>query len=556
MWWINKFGSISGPYSDEQIRRGIRQNQFTKLNKISSDRQTWMRLDETEFWNPMSQKPEEMKLPDFASRYERPGGALGDYAAKPAAESGRGVLASDGAPVVVAKKVCRAFTRPGPGLLIGGAVVVGCVVLACVLFAVLHEGEGATPTPTNLISSPKVAIVSTDLDASNFEKIKKRVVLIHAKDGVGTGFLVKMNGKKYVMSNDHVVRSVATPEMVLVDGTRLELGAFSVARDRDLARFEVDYSGECFEMGEKIPNNGDEVWIYGNSQGDDVITSLKGTITGVGSRVIKVDADFVPGNSGSPILEEGKVVGVASYLKNGDRGKDWTTKDTQFDQVRRFGIRPVNVEWVSINRYEYERECAKLKEIEVYWNYLRDYLICDNVTDEQYKTLYLVHKDIDHKYFNGVDGAAFHEMLMELSKSYARQKNSWSKWQDIRRNRSALIDRLNKAIGSNDLTLEDGKKVLTEFDADNKVDEAWENVKTKHRDFNAKRKEALLMAREFLTKDKWHCPLIEHGYSSENRLDSVDWYLEATQYFLDQNAQKLKDLNKKLETLEGHEDED
>ena len=546
MWWINKFGSVSGPYSDEQVQRGIKQNQFTRLNKISSDQQTWTRLDETAFWNPTSQKPDDLELPDFTK------GKAKLQMNRPGAPTELDIPSEDFARPVEGEPIQKKgiLQKHKTAILVSGGVILGCIALMSVFLLTLSGGGRKDPNGGGQTNQTNIA-------AADFETIKKRVVLIHAKEGSGTGFLVKMNGKKYVMSNDHVVRSSSTPEMILVDGTKLRLGAFSVARDRDLARFEVDYPGECFEFSDKIPNNDDEIWIYGNSQGDDVITSLKGHVTGVGSKVIKVDAEVVGGNSGSPILDkEGKVVGVASYLKNGDRGKDWTTKDTQFDQVRRFGVRASNVEWVSINRYEYERECAKLKEIEVYWNYLRDYLICDNVTDEQYKTLYLVHKDIDHKYFNGVEGAAFHEMLMELSKSYVRQKNSWSKWQDIRRNRSALTDRLSKAIGSNDLTFEDGKNVLTEFDADNKVDEAWENVKTKHRDFNAKRKEALLMAREFLTKDKWHCPLIEHGYSSENRLDSVDWYLEATQYFLDQNAQKLKDLNKKLETLEGHEDED
>ena len=52
MWWINKFGNVTGPYSDEQIRKGIRSNQFTKLNKISEDRQSWIRLDQREFWRP------------------------------------------------------------------------------------------------------------------------------------------------------------------------------------------------------------------------------------------------------------------------------------------------------------------------------------------------------------------------------------------------------------------------------------------------------------------------------------------------------------------------
>ena len=191
-----------------------------------------------------------------------------------------------------------------------------------------------------------------------------------------------------------------------------------------------------------------------------------------------------------------------------------------------------------------------------YWDYLTDYLICQDVSEERYKTLTLEHKDVYRKSFSGADGAGFHEMLTEVSKAYARQGNSWSKWKELVHDRGALIDELNKAIGKNELTQENGEKALAKFDEDRKTESMWENVKIKHRDFNAKRKEALLMARNFLTRNTWRCPLMEHGYSTEDIRESADWYLNGIQYFLDQNAQKLKDLNKQLRTLEGKDDEE
>ena len=60
------------------------------------------------------------------------------------------------------------------------------------------------------------------------------------------------------------------------------------------------------------------------------------------------------------------------------------------------------------------------------------------------------------------------------------------------------------------LTREEGEKVLNELGQKGKT--AWEDVKSKSRAFNAKRKEALLLARSFLTEVEWQNPLMQHGY--------------------------------------------
>ena len=539
MWWINKFGSVSGPYSDEQVQRGIKQNQFTRLNKISSDQQTWTRLDETAFWNPTSQKPDDLELPDFTK------GKAKLQMNRPGAPTELDIPSEDFARPVEGEPIQKEgiLQKHKTAILVSGGVILGCIALMSVFLLTLSGGGRKDPNGGGQTNQTNIA-------AADFETIKKRVVLIHAKEGSGTGFLVKMNGKKYVMSNDHVVRSSSTPEMILVDGTKLRLGAFSVARDRDLARFEVDYPGECFEFSDKIPNNDDEIWIYGNSQGDDVITSLKGHVMGVGSKVIKVDAEFVHGNSGSPILDkEGKVVGVASYLKNGDRGKDWTTKDTQFDQVRRFGVRASNVEWVSVNRSNYEEDNRKFVEFRTYWKALVNYLVCDAVSADDFKTLKLVQLDIERKNFSN-EGLAFHEMLLALSKSYAQSEGNQNKFVRMIKNRDELIDTLKKAIANEETTREKAEKVLADYDA--KQQEQWEKVKAKLRDFNSKRKEALLMARDYLRNNNWACPLMEYGYSdsAEDFVGSIDWYQQIIDVQLDLNAEKLKDLNKKWRTID------
>ena len=67
MWWINKFGSISGPYSDEQIRKLVQTNRLTRLHKVSQDKMAWTQLDQTIFWKRTLSRPAEMELPETAA---------------------------------------------------------------------------------------------------------------------------------------------------------------------------------------------------------------------------------------------------------------------------------------------------------------------------------------------------------------------------------------------------------------------------------------------------------------------------------------------------------
>ena len=98
-----------------------------------------------------------------------------------------------------------------------------------------------------------------------------------------------------------------------------------------------------------VPDIGESIAILGNSDGRGVVTEIRGHILGVGPQQIEVDAPFVIGNSGSPVLNRaGRVVGVASYLRNCRDNSDWSKKNTRYNGIRRFAIRLSGIRWIAM----------------------------------------------------------------------------------------------------------------------------------------------------------------------------------------------------------------
>ncbi len=579
MWWVNKFGSISGPYSDEQIRKLVQTNRLTRLHKISADKMTWMRLDESAFWGRTVSSPEDIELPSATLPGLKIGGDAKVVEASLGGLPGQKIV-GNGSPEMkspegnLSQRVHYTHeSRRIPTFRRRVYVVAGiCVAIVFIIGISFLIGR-------NKFGRGDIEIGKTDVEEKNvppvvpptkgetkqkpdkakdgvtFESVKLKVAIIQCEGGTGTGFFLRFDGKTYLVTNEHVARSPKTPVVTLIDGSTVRLGDLSIAEDRDLARYEVDGKYESFVIADNAPNNGDPVWVFGNSSGEGVITTLHGRVKGVGSLRLETDAEFVPGNSGSPIVDaEGKVIGVAAMLKNGAGGKDWTTAGTEFDRVRRFGIRFTGVRWNPIEKGDFERECAEMEAFEAYWELLIPYLLCMDVSDEECAKLKLRQRDVDRKLF-GAHDEGFHDMLVDLSNALAGQDKSWSSWRSVLQRRDALVKELNAAIAAGDLSYNNAVKTLDDFDRKNDI--RWEKVKARHREFIAKRKEALLMARTFLTTRKWGNPCIRHGYGADDKRGSVEWYLEGVQFFLDQNAQKLKDINAVLKQLEkGDEDEE
>jgi len=194
------------------------------------------------------------------------------------------------------------------------------------------------------------------------------LVIVRTSSGSGSGFVVQTGNRTYVISNEHVLRG-QNPVFQTMDGRDLAFSTIEIAQDRDLVRVPIKaFEGTPLQLSDQLPNFGDPVTVYGNSGGQAVVTRIEGKVQGVGPDRIEVDAKFIPGNSGSPILDAaGRVTAVATYMTSPRWGSDWVFKGTRFTQPRRFGIRMTDTtKWNSISLKEYQQQVGLLGDFDTF----------------------------------------------------------------------------------------------------------------------------------------------------------------------------------------------
>ncbi len=148
--------------------------------------------------------------------------------------------------------------------------------------------------------------------------------------GSGTGFLI---GKNRFLTNAHVV-SNATRILIrtTTDPEPHPARIIHIAHDCDLALIEAE-DGAHFEKLKPlafggIPKLNTEVIAIGYPIGGDRMSVTRGVVSRIDFRpyshtsvdshlCIQVDAAINPGNSGGPVVQDGKVVGVAFQGFNG-----------------------------------------------------------------------------------------------------------------------------------------------------------------------------------------------------------------------------------------------
>ncbi len=237
-----------------------------------------------------------------------------------------------------------------------------------------------TPTPTTPKVSDKVTRAANRTLSNarsipvNFNSCKDKLVAIgnDRRTAGGVGFLVKMDGKTYFVTNEHIARGPDEwfRNLYLMNGTRLEFGSFEVAEGQDLVRMEVKEPLPAFEISTEEPKMEARVVLFGNTARNGTMMESAGQIQAVGAFRLDLDAirNVGAGHSGSPVLDEdGRVVGTFAYMAKDamrDSGeKDWGSQAPRVSGVRQGTIRLGGMKWHPVAWEKYREQVETLNDV-------------------------------------------------------------------------------------------------------------------------------------------------------------------------------------------------
>lgn len=210
-------------------------------------------------------------------------------------------------------------------------------------FPLVLAPEGSPLLPPGSASTPR-PIPTPSLDAGEFVKANRgNFVFVKGADGAGSGFMARMSGINYLVTNARVAASSRGAIFKTMDDKPIQPGTPAIAIGHDICRVAVSFEGKPLEALERVNEQaavGDEVIVLGDAEGAGVIKTIKGRITRFDKNTIEVDARFEENNSGSPIvhLKTGKVIGVAAI--DTQRQFNNTGRDpVKAPVVRRIGYR-------------------------------------------------------------------------------------------------------------------------------------------------------------------------------------------------------------------------
>jgi hypothetical protein len=183
-----------------------------------------------------------------------------------------------------------------------------------------------------------------------------RIVIISTSSGSarggGSGFIARQEGNTYIFTNQHVLLGMDHASFRTAAGKTLHPTAVELSYARDIARLPVNEEVGHFRLSDDIGKQ-EPIVIMGNSGGVGVAREVFGQILEVDDHLMEVTAEFVSGNSGSPlVLTNEQVVGIASYVTG-------YVEDAEGQRTRRFCYRIVCDDWKAVNWRTYNSKVGR-----------------------------------------------------------------------------------------------------------------------------------------------------------------------------------------------------
>lgn len=175
-------------------------------------------------------------------------------------------------------------------------------------------------------------------EKDNAQKAYEKLLDLGSSKVSGSGFVIEKNGKKYVITNAHVVESASEDEKSLyvfsIDRSKYEVKIVGGDTYFDFAVLEfVTPPGkeiQTMKFASKSPRLGERVFAIGNPLGEYPYTVTDGIISaknrvrnGITGKFgfLQTTATVIWGNSGGPLVNQrGEVVGMNSQIAFAPRG--------------------------------------------------------------------------------------------------------------------------------------------------------------------------------------------------------------------------------------------
>lgn len=169
----------------------------------------------------------------------------------------------------------------------------------------------------------------------------------------GNGVIVQMDGKPYLLTNQHIVLGAENMRFITASGDRVVPTGIELSDTQDLARLALEEGAALSFSTTATMDAAIALFKVGLEKGPK---EELGKVIGIGGGTIEISAEFEDANNGSPALnEQMEVVGIASYSRK--FSKSAMKIGTRFENgTRYFCCRIDNTSWKTVNWRSYNKK--------------------------------------------------------------------------------------------------------------------------------------------------------------------------------------------------------